>query len=478
MRFDRNNLGNNRIVVLLMITVILLVMLFVSRQNAAADAANSKTQNKNPAKHKNYTKKTTDKEAFIVTFTNNTWQPNSELTEYFNISRIMRRNSKVIRNISHIKFYSGEWRTDDSTTPQQKRPKEFMTGNHGKFYVGELKILQHNGNALGSSDPIIDGTIMVRDGVHSTDNTIEYVAKGSYFWKLGTVLLMGCTSYRAPNITFVVPPDSNSSWFVRTFMADSFKFMDAELKKAQVKTTIKDVCPLRVALKVNSLYDDNEVKKFAAKKRAEKDKARKIDDILSEDAILIDGVMKYVNNTSPFKIQGGVYNLHDVYVEARYFAVFFILLGILEYALSLRQINSTTSLAALSKISSKTVGFQCILDVYISIFIFVVASNFCTSFTFLFMFYFLFIFHFFNLAQNIFFELTVAAFVYFTKFSFCDMRFLVSVWKASNPAALNNGEQMRRKFMLVYVKICTFPPPNFLSYFKILFSSHSHFFSP
>lgn len=453
MRFDRNNLGNNRIVILLMVSVILFVMLFVSRQNAAAAATtNSKTQNTNPAKPKPPTKKPSDKEAFAVTFTNNTWKPDSELTEYFNISRISRRNSKVIRNISLVKYYSGLWETEDHSSSSRKRSKDFVAGNHGKFYVGQLKILQHKGNTMGSSDTIVGGSIMVRDGVHSTDATLEYVAKGSYFWKLGTVLLFGCTTYRAPNITFVAPPDTNTSWFVSTFMSDSFKFMDAEVKKAAVKAKIKDICPLRVVLKINSLYDDKEVRKFAEKKRAEKDKARKIDDILSEDAILIDGAMKYVNDTNTFKIQGGVYSTHDIYVKARYFAVFFILLGLLEYVLSFRQINSNSSLAALSKISSKTIGFQCILDVYISIFIFVVASNFCTA-------YYTssyFVSFCIPLAQSIFFELAAAAFIYFTKFSFCDMRYLVSVWKASNPAAFNNGDQMRRKFMLVYVKICIF----------------------
>lgn len=55
-----------------------------------------------------------------------------------------------------------------------------------------------------------------------------------------------------------------------------------------------------------------------------------------------------------------------------------------------------------------------------------------------------------------FYVLAVSAIIYFTKFSICDMRFMVSIWKASNPATFNNGEQMRRKFMLVYVKICKY----------------------
>ena len=432
---DRNNLGNNRLVILLMVAMILLVMLFVSSKQGdtrtttgTGGSGGGGSQKTNPSKPSN-TRKTPDKGAFLVQFKNSTGEKDAELGEFFNISRVLRPNQKVLRNISFIRYFSGTWdvlptttttpppaaNTTDvvsviaaaaaaaaaSNTSKKKKSSpslNFVNGNHGEFYVGDLKLLRHKGNVALESDTIVDGTLMLRDGAHSTDYTVEYAARGSYFWKLGTLLLLGCTTRTAPNVTFVAPGSTDSSWFVRTFMSDSFEFLNAGLSKANPNVTVKSVCPLRAVLKVSSLVDDKEVKSLVDKRQKSSRGEKKRSTFLGSDVVIIDGTLKHVGS-GPLKVQGGVHNMRDAYVKVSYFVTFFVLLGISEYVLTLRQIRSTSSLAALSKISPKAICLQCMLDVYISIFTFIVAASFCkkiytksSRFITFFVFFFFFLF--------------------------------------------------------------------------------------
>lgn len=75
----------------------------------------------------------------------------------------------------------------------------------------------------------------------------------------------------------------------------------------------------------------------------------------------------------------------------------------------------------------------------------------------LFFFRVLTIFHFLVFSESLFNAFATAAFFKFVVFSIFEMRYLLTIWKASRPANSGEGwEAMRRELSLLYSRFCEF----------------------
>lgn len=385
---------------------------------------------------------------------------NVTLKEFLSNKDFNNSQAKYIpRNITHINYYTGSWKTSTNEGFQviplnrsvidltRLPPSLYKYNSEGVFYLGQLKRV-YRGNA-SLADTIYEGSFAIRDGIYSTDRAKEFSLRGIYLWNSGLMLAVGCdldaTPFEIPTVHFDVNFTETDKEIVTTFFEGKSVIFNA--LKGQITNK---VCPLKMAVHFRASRNISDMKKDDIK--------REVANFNNDKLVTMSGYIFSNYHKQMLTLNGKIYSTHERQDEALFYLIYATIAAALDFVLIFRQSRAISTLPLASKLSVKSIGFQSVIDVIFSVGHFLLAISFCkkqttfTRFTY---------YHYKQcipppfLAEETFLMFMTVAVMYFAKFSLVNIKFLIYTWKAKNESLFNEGsDQIRRKFFHVYSRVC------------------------
>ena len=315
---------------------------------------------------------------------------NASLKEFLRTHSVGSNQSTYVpRNITKVPYYTGYWTAappnsglrganwNRSVIGLKRPPSLYRHNTEGVFYLGQLKSVTH---AKGP-DVIYEGSLAIRDGVYSTDRSKEFSLRGTYAWERGLLLAVGCdldaNPYELPLVHFnasrnrssgsatkAVGSSNNNNELVRTFFEGKDVVFDA--LRGQV---VNKVCPLKVALAFHTTRNISQLSLGDIKKE--------VADYNNNKLISMEGFVFSNYHKQMLTLSGYIYSTHERRVEALCYLLYEAFAVSMDFMFSFRQSKAISSLALASRVSVKTIGFQSVIDIFLSVGHFVLAISFC-----------------------------------------------------------------------------------------------------
>lgn len=284
----------------------------------------------------------------------------------------------IPRNVTHVQYYTGHWavskhegfqviplnRSVIDLTPLP--PSLYRHNSEGTFYLGKLKSVYRGRAAV--ADTIYEGSFAIRDGIYSTDRAKEFSLRGLYLWNSGLMFAVGCdldsTPFEIPSVHFDINFNMSDKEIVNTFFEGKSVIFNA--LKGQ---TTNKVCPLKIVMQFRSSRNISDMTRDDVKNEITKYNNDKL--------ITVSGYVFSNYHKQLLTLSGKIYSTHERRDEALFYLLYAIVVASLDFVLTFRQSKAISSLTLASKVSVKSIGFQSVIDIILSVGHFLLAISFC-----------------------------------------------------------------------------------------------------
>lgn len=304
------------------------------------------------------------------------------LTNFLNANDINSTQNKYVpRNITHIQYYTGHWTASNNEgfqiiplnrsvidlTPLP--PSLYKYNSEGIFYLGMLRSVYRGRNT--AADTIYEGNFAIRDGIYSTDRAKEFSLRGLYLWRSGLMLAVGCdldaTPYEIPYIHFDVNFNLSDKEIISKFFEGKSVVFNA--LKGQITNKI---CPLKMAIHFHASKNMSDMNR--------EDVKREITEYNNDKLITVNGFVFSNYHKQMLIVNGKIYSTHERRDEALFYLLYAVIAAAIDAGLTFQQSRAISSLTLASKVSVKTIGFQSVIDIILSVGHFLLAISFCNYF--------------------------------------------------------------------------------------------------
>ncbi|KAH3758277.1 zinc finger family protein [Pelomyxa schiedti] len=300
--------------------------------------------------------------------------------------------------------------------------REGGTFNHitGNFLVDKIVVLPTQVDGIAS----VEAMLTFRDGIYSSDTTTKYHLQGIYLQKPGALLLIGIPENSVEFTNISIPLEYSSDSIGGNNVESILKlFLESMLPTSVNSSNTK--CLLKLGFSVR-FYDPNE--NFLSHLEPDWD----VDDKDAATLIVWRGYIASQNCEFYLDAEAAEL-LESAYFRPlmNYLIVLYIVSFVETYFLA-KQMDAASTQATAVKISEWTINLNALLDSYLCF------LHLAASFVF----------------KPLFYPFAIASFIQFVKFSLFEMRLLLAVRKARNPALFAQGiETVRTEVSLMYWKL-------------------------
>lgn len=333
-------------------------------------------------------------------------------------------NFRPPRNISD--FYKGVWESigdrkhlDDDTDKHEPRPMFEFTERSGHL----LFQIVNKPTPLTNID-VVQGEMVLRNGIWTTDKTQHFVLQGLYFWNPGDLFLIAN------------PLHSKQAPIIQDFMLtlkNESTVQDAIAQAANIPKLLAASNISAAAAAANQCYFQILFK--AKPSPFQLDKSTRSDDEDSAKPIMdVKGIMHSPNCDTVLVAEVSSIQFDTYYRKATNYVIMVTFVTCIQILLLIKQMEATNTQSAIAKVSLLTIGAQAVMDSYLCL-IHLTAGI---------------------VIESVFNPYATASFFKFVLFSIFEMRYLLLIFKARNPETFAAGwRAVRRKLGQLYIRFYT-----------------------
>eukprot|EP00005_Dracoamoeba_jomungandri_P000752 CAMPEP_0174256468 /NCGR_PEP_ID=MMETSP0439-20130205/5695_1 /TAXON_ID=0 /ORGANISM="Stereomyxa ramosa, Strain Chinc5" /LENGTH=326 /DNA_ID=CAMNT_0015339087 /DNA_START=156 /DNA_END=1133 /DNA_ORIENTATION=+ len=299
------------------------------------------------------------------------------------------------RNITDL--FKGSWSKLDKPTVDDEEP--FFSKAQRKKLLKEQSghLIFHiiNKPSPVPQVDIIEGGLVLRDGIWSTDHNMHFEIQGLYFWKTGDMFLLANPGSQTVVKDFSIDLNNDSTVAEAIAAVENIKTEEGETG-----------CYFQILFKTKPVVPIQEEKKTATLE-------------LEKPKPTIDskGIMQSPNCKLALTIDSSSIQFATYYRKATNYVIMVTLMSCIQIYVLIKQMESTSTQASAAKVSLLTIGAQAVMDSYLSL-IHLTAGI---------------------VVESVFNPYATASFVKFVLFSFFEMSYLLLIFKARNPATFAAG---------------------------------------
>ncbi|GAM19291.1 hypothetical protein SAMD00019534_024660 [Acytostelium subglobosum LB1] len=378
--------------------ILLILLLFCNITYSKQEDSTLKTQSQTAASTSDYSLSSSS-----LTSSGSTAADNID-AHLRNLTNVDNTHFAFPRNITRL--FKGDWNISSALPSSQVFSFDRQSG---QTIFSLLNIHRYPSLTFDS----VEGEMIIRDGVYSSDNSKKYLMVGIYEFELGLATLVAFPHQYG---IFTAPMQLN---ITNATTADNAK---AQMGQWMLNSTSTDECLLQVTYQFESNNTNSNVNQN--------------EDMEEEDEHLFKVNGQYTSNLCKIDLTIDASSIIMSIYRAKWvnYVIMVSLCSFVQIFVLIKQMDNSGTQAGAAKVSLYTVGMQAIMDAY------------------------LFLLHLTGgvVFESLFNAFATAAFFQFITFSLFEMRYLLIILKANIPQTAAEGwDALRREFSLFYLKFYT-----------------------
>lgn len=350
-------------------------------------------------------------------------------------------NFRPPRNISD--FYKGVWESNVDRKPTQEDGQPEDDAAHATSGKQEgpgpklmFEFTERSGHLLFqivnkptplTNIDVVQGEMVLRNGIWTTDKTQHFVLQGLYFWNPGDLFLIANPVHSKHGASPIIQD------FMLTLKNDS-TVHDAIAQAGSIPKLLAATNSSAAAAGMNQCYFQILFKAKPSPFQLDKATRNGDDDDAAKPIMDVKGIMHSPNCDSVLVAEVSSIQFDTYYRKATNYVIMVTFVTCIQILLLIKQMEATNTQSGVAKVSLLTIGAQAVMDSYLCL-IHLTAGI---------------------VIESVFNPYATAAFFKFVLFSIFEMRYLLLIFKARNPETFAAGwRAVRRKLGQLYIRFYT-----------------------
>lgn len=338
---------------------------------------------------------------------------NGDLLNTFDLLQL----NTVPKNITDM--YKGTWFIRNGT-------ENFLNGTKFNKLAGHFVFQLINKPTVADSIDSIEGDLVLRNGVYSTDDHLKFMLQGVYMNDIGVAFVVANPAGNPylDDISFVLSPNAS--------LAESFQnASNSALESYAQSNNTNDLCFMTILFQMSPVSADWNEKyeeyynNFYRHRTYDSDESS-----LPAPKYTMKGFFLSPNCNFTLEFEAATIEFAEYYAKAVNYVVVVSLFSVIEVLALIKQMEYTSTQSGATKVSLLTIGQQAMMDSYLCL-IHLITGIY---------------------VERVFSAFITAAFFKFVAFSIFEMRYLLSIWKARRPQAFAEFTTMGREVGMLYAR--------------------------
>jgi len=335
--------------------------------------------------------------------------------ELLNSFDLLQLNT-IPKNITDM--YKGTWFIRNGT-------ESFLNGTKFTKHAGHFVFQVLNKPTVAKNIDSIEGDLVLRNGVYSTDDHLKFMLQGVYINDVGIAFVVAnpVGNPYLDDISFVLSPNIS--------LAESFQnASNAALETYEQSNNTDGLCFMTILFQMSPVPLDWNEKYEDYYNNFYRNRAYGDETSLPSPKYTMKGFFLSPNCNFTVEFEAATIEFSEYYAKAVNYVVVVSLFSVIEVLALIKQMEYTSTQSGATRVSLLTIGQQAMMDSYLCL-IHLITGIY---------------------VERVFSAFITAAFFKFVAFSIFEMRYLLSIWKARRPQAFAEFTTMGREVGMLYAR--------------------------